>query len=71
MTASQLTAVVDLIVEEMLVSAQTECSEDEDSQPGSVSSGRLTLLLHCICEDVERVVAVVDHLQGVYTNVSG
>ncbi|GFS14002.1 integrator complex subunit 1, partial [Elysia marginata] len=77
LTFPQLAAVVDLIVEEMLLFGQCETVTEESSDSGAdnqlrpVASGRLDLLLHCLCEDVEKVVGVVDHLQGVYNQVTG
>ncbi|RUS89929.1 hypothetical protein EGW08_002281 [Elysia chlorotica] len=71
LTAPQLTVVVDLIVEEMLLSAENTPGESGGERELGTSSSRLDLLLHCVCEDVERVIGLVDHLQGVYTDSSG
>lgn len=67
LTTPQLTTMLDLIVEEMLLSCQ---AGDKEVRPVA-SPSRTDLLLHCLCDDVERVATVVNHLQGVYNDVAG
>ncbi|GFN78406.1 integrator complex subunit 1, partial [Plakobranchus ocellatus] len=71
LTSPQLTVVVDLIIEEMLLLAKVGTPEGQQNITPDVLNGRMDLLLHCICEDIEKVIVIIDHLQGVYSEASG
>ncbi|BFZ03172.1 hypothetical protein BsWGS_06208 [Bradybaena similaris] len=72
LTSSQICSVVNLIVEETLLLAESKPPEPvPSSQLPAVIKSRVDLLLSCVCDDLDNVVTVVNHLQVLYKQSAG